>query len=58
MANSKNVKDYDPTKPDNSLLYVDANNLHGWALAQVLPYKDPKKCQISRGMARGNIKFK
>src|SRR5436190_1796223 len=38
-ANNKYVKDYDPEKPENYMLYVDANNLYGWALSQKLPYK-------------------
>src|SRR5436190_22049564 len=38
-ANNKYVKDYDPEKPENYILYVDANNLYGWALSQKLPYK-------------------
>ena len=28
---------YDPTKPTSYILYVDANNLYGWALNQPLP---------------------
>ena len=28
---------YDPTKPSSHILYVDANNLYGWALSQALP---------------------
>ena len=28
---------YDPTKPLNSILYVDANNLYVWAMSQFLP---------------------
>ena len=28
---------YDPTKPASYILYVDANNLYGWALSQPLP---------------------
>ncbi|XP_039288595.1 uncharacterized protein LOC120352398 isoform X1 [Nilaparvata lugens] len=39
-ANNKYLKNYDTTKEDNYLLYIDANNLYGWALSQKLPYKD------------------
>ena len=28
---------YDPSKPLNTILYVDANNLYGWAMPQYLP---------------------
>ena len=28
---------YDSSKPLNTILYVDANNLYGWAMSQYLP---------------------
>ena len=28
---------YDPTKEDSYILYIDANNLYGWAMSQALP---------------------
>ena len=28
---------YDPTKPSFYIMYVDANNLHSWAMSQPLP---------------------
>merc|ERR1711954_45340 len=28
---------YDPSKPLNTILYMDANNLYGWATSQYLP---------------------
>ena len=28
---------YDPTKPTSYILYVDANNLYGWAMSQDMP---------------------
>lgn len=33
-------KDYDPERPNTYLLYLDANNLYGWAMSQDLPYGD------------------
>ena len=28
---------YDPTKEDSYILYIDANNLYGWAMSLALP---------------------
>ncbi|WP_411025541.1 hypothetical protein, partial [Salmonella sp. s55004] len=28
---------YDPDKPQTHILYLDANNLYGWAMSQPLP---------------------
>ena len=36
-ANNPYLPDYDPTKDTNYLLYLDANNLYGWAMSQALP---------------------
>ena len=36
-ANNKYCPDYDPLKPINYLIYLDANNLYGWAMSQYLP---------------------
>ena len=38
FANNPQIGElYDPTKPLNSILYVDVNNLYGWAMSQYLP---------------------
>ena len=31
-------EDYDPTKPECYIVYLDANNLYGWSMSQKLPY--------------------
>ena len=28
---------YDPTKPSEIFIYLDAKNLYGWAMSQILP---------------------
>ena len=37
-ANNKYMKNYDPTKPSKYILYLDINNMYGWAMCQPLPY--------------------
>ena len=39
-ANNPYVDDYNPAKPINYLMYLDANNLYGWAMSQKLPEKE------------------
>ncbi|GFU59974.1 uncharacterized protein TNCV_3237601 [Trichonephila clavipes] len=41
-ANNKFLPNFEPSKPQNFLLYVDANNLYGWAMSQYLPLNDFK----------------
>ncbi|VDI46020.1 Hypothetical predicted protein [Mytilus galloprovincialis] len=36
-ANNKHVPSYDPNQPINHVMYLDANNLYGWAMSQALP---------------------
>lgn len=36
-ANNPRVEGYDPEKPSSHILYLDANNLYGWAMSQPLP---------------------
>jgi len=36
-ANNKYLKDYNPEIEDSYLMYLDANNLYGWAMSQKLP---------------------
>ena len=37
QANSPLVEGYDPEKPSSHILYLDVNNLYGWAMSQYLP---------------------
>ena len=41
-ANNKYMKNYDSTKKSIYLMYVDANNLYGYAMSQKLPIKSFK----------------
>ena len=36
-ANNPYVADYDPYKQTNYVMYLDANNLYGWAMSHPLP---------------------
>ena len=46
-ANNKYMKNYYKNKELSYLIYLDANNLYGWAMSQKLPvdgFKWEKKC--------------
>ena len=36
-ANNKYINDYDPEKASTFILYLDMNNLYGWAMSEYLP---------------------
>ena len=36
-ANVPTVPEYDDSLPNQNLIYLDANNLYGWAMSQPLP---------------------
>ena len=41
-ANNKYMNDYDPKKKSKSIMYLDLNNLYGWAMSEYLPYSGLK----------------
>ena len=38
-ANNRLLGNFDETKPEDYISYIDAHNLSGWAMVQKLPYK-------------------
>ena len=42
VANNKYMKDYNPEVESSYIMYLDANNLYGWAMSKSLPFKDFK----------------
>ena len=36
-ANNKYMKEYNEKVPTKYIMYIDANNLYGWAMSQYLP---------------------
>ena len=42
VANNKYMKNYNPERESSYIMYLDANNLYGWAMSQALPFKDFK----------------
>ena len=50
-ANNRYIKSYDNSEESKFIMYLDANNLYGWAMSQYLPYSEFEwlnKTEISR----------
>ena len=41
-VNNPLLQDYDPSRPNKYIMYLDANNLYGWAMSKPLPKRDFK----------------
>ena len=54
-ANNPAVEGYDLEKPNSHILYLDANNLYGWAMSQALPTGGFRWVEDCDGLA-GTIK--
>jgi len=42
QANNRYTETFNKDLPENYIIYLDANNLYGWAMSEALPYKDIK----------------
>ena len=50
-ANNKYMKEYDEMAPSKYIMYLDTNNLYGWAMSQYLPtggFRWMKEKQINK----------
>ena len=58
-ANNKYTRNYDPDKPSSYIMYLDANNLYGWAMSKPLPYRNFRwvrsDCVIPKKKGIGHI---
>ena len=61
-SNNKYMKDYDEESPSKYVVYLDDNNLYGWAMSQYLPtgnfrwMKDKEINKIDLGKYKGDVK--
>ena len=45
-ANNPLVPGYDPSKPKKFIMYLDENNLYGWAMCNALPIRGFKWARV------------
>ena len=55
-TNNKYMKKYDKNKESSYLMYLDANNLYGWAMSQTLPVDGFKQIKNTLKFNEGFIK--
>ena len=53
-ANNKYMKEYDEKAPSKYIMYLDANNLYGWAMSQYLP-TDNFKWMTDKEISKTNL---
>ena len=51
-AYNKYCPDYDKTKPEKYITYLDMNNLYGYAMSEYLPYRGFKWVKINNETAK------
>ena len=54
-ANNSLVGDHDPNWPTSHILYLDANNLYGWAMSQPLPTGGFEWVEACEGLAIADL---
>ena len=47
-ANNNYMSTYDPKEESKYIMYLDANNLYGWAMIQALPTGNFKQCSPNK----------
>ena len=56
-ANNKYCPDYDRTKPEKYITYLDMNNLYGDAMSEYLPYRWFKWVEVNNETINRVLKY-